>query len=42
MVLDKSWHHTAITCAKKKVLTQLKVVKKLKFCTLQLLVTNIS
>ena len=40
MVLVKPWYHTAIIRAK-KVLTQLKLVKKLKFCTLQLQVTTI-
>ena len=39
MVLAKPWYHTAIICAK-EVLTQLKIVKKLKLCTLQLHVTT--
>ena len=36
MVLAKPWYHTAIICAKeKKILTRLKIIKKLKLCTLQ-------
>ena len=40
MVLAKPWYHTAIICAK-KVLTQLKIAKKVKFSTLRLQVTTI-
>ena len=40
MVLAKPWYHIAIICAKENVLTQLKFVKKLKLCTLQLQVTT--
>ena len=41
MGLAKTWYHTAIICSKKKeVLIQLKIVKKLKLCTLQLQVTT--
>ena len=39
MILAKLWYHTAIICAK-KVLTQLKIVYKLKLCSLQLQVTT--
>ena len=40
MVLAKPWYHTAIIYAKENVLTQLKIVKKLKLCMLQLQVTT--
>ena len=41
MVLAKPWYHTAIICVKENVLAPLKIVKKLKLCTLQLQVTPI-
>ena len=40
MVLAKPWCHITIFLCKKKVLTQLKIVKKLKLCMLQIQVTT--